>query len=296
MTVIRATACAFLVPALAAGAVLLQPASSAAQDQVTVVTRSGDRVSGALEDLNNGTIYVRASLNDQRRLPLDGILVFDFAGNAQNLPEAELGDARGDDHLLVLRNGTRARGRLLNIEGGAGSGKPDEPRTISFRTASGEERRVRPSEVSRIYLGRYPAAKPAPLPAPAPTPQPQPPGPGLSVPANQRWTATGVFVRAGEMVRFNASGQVRLSGDANDTATPAGSASGRQAANAPLAGTLAGALIGRIGTGQPFGIGNQTQALRMPAAGQLFLGVNDDELGDNGGEFRVQVVPEGQRR
>ena len=27
----------------------------------------------------------------------------------------------------------------------------------------------------------------------------------------------------------------------------------------------------------------------MPAAGQLFLGVNDDHLGDNTGSFRVTV-------
>jgi len=34
----------------------------------------------------------------------------------------------------------------------------------------------------------------------------------------------------------------------------------------------------------------------MPGAGQLFLGVNDDELSDNQGEFRVEVVQQVRRR
>ena len=51
----------------------------------------------------------------------------------------------------------------------------------------------------------------------------------------------------------------------------------------------AGALIGRIGmNGQPFGIGDQA-SVPMPAAGVLYLSVNDDERGDNAGEFIVVV-------
>jgi hypothetical protein len=295
----RPTARAFLSAAVVTCAVASLPVALSAQDRVTVVTRSSDIASGAFEDLNNGTIYVRVSLNDQRKIPLGSILVFDFAGNGQNLPEAELRDARGDDHLLVMRSGSRSRGRLLNIEGGEGSGKPGEPRIISFRTVDGEERRVRPSEVTRIYMGRYPAAptpQPTPQPQPLPAPQPDPAGPGLSVPASQRWTPTGFSVQQGQMVRFSATGKVVLSGDNNDAATPAGSVSGRYAQGAPIPNILAGALIARIGNGMPFGIGNQAQALPMPGSGQLFLGVNDDNLNDNRGEFRVQVVPEGGGR
>lgn len=275
------------------------PALASAQtDRVTVVMRnSGEAATGAFEDLANGTVYVRASLNDQRRLPLSGILVMDFAGNGQNLPEAERADARGGDHLLVMRSGARSRGRLLNIEGGEGSGKADEPRIISFRTIDGEERRVRPADVARIYLGNYPA------PANRPTPQPEQPGPesapgpGLRVAGNRVWTNTGVFVSQGDLVSFNASGRVQLSGDANDVATPAGATSGRTAPGSPV-NALAGALIGRVGDGAPFGIGNQGQ-LRMPNAGELFLGVNDNDVNDNRGEFRVEVTPQrapGRRR
>jgi hypothetical protein len=51
---------------------------------------------------------------------------------------------------------------------------------------------------------------------------------------------------------------------------------------------LAGALIARIGNSRPFGIGDQT-SIPMPAAGVLFLGINDDGLQDNTGEFRVEI-------
>ena len=51
---------------------------------------------------------------------------------------------------------------------------------------------------------------------------------------------------------------------------------------------LAGALIGRIGNGAPFAIGNQTSIV-APASGVLFLGVNDDGFADNQGNFQVIV-------
>jgi hypothetical protein len=51
----------------------------------------------------------------------------------------------------------------------------------------------------------------------------------------------------------------------------------------------AGALIGRIDNGQPFMIGRNT-SVRMPAGGTLFLGINDDTVSDNSGNFRVIIA------
>ena len=51
-----------------------------------------------------------------------------------------------------------------------------------------------------------------------------------------------------------------------------------------------GALLGKIGNGKPFAIGTQSQPLTMPASGRLMLGVNDNELGDNSGSFKVIVA------
>ena len=49
-----------------------------------------------------------------------------------------------------------------------------------------------------------------------------------------------------------------------------------------------GALIGRIGNGQPFAIGGQTQ-IQAPAAGQLFLGINDTHMPDNSARSSVDI-------
>jgi hypothetical protein len=68
----------------------------------------------------------------------------------------------------------------------------------------------------------------------------------------------------------------------------AGSTSGRTAPNSPIPSALAGALIGRIDNGQPWGLGNQTTIV-APASGLLYLGVNDDLLTDNSGSFTVRI-------
>jgi hypothetical protein len=51
-----------------------------------------------------------------------------------------------------------------------------------------------------------------------------------------------------------------------------------------------GALIGKIGNSAPFAIGMQTQPSTMFASGRLMLGINDNELGDNGGFYTVTVT------
>jgi len=93
----------------------------------------------------------------------------------------------------------------------------------------------------------------------------------------------------GQRLTFSTTGQVQLSDDTNDVATPDGAKSARYAANAPMRQVLAGALLGRIGpTGAPFAIGNQTSIV-APGTGMLFLGVNDDGFADNKGNFQVVV-------
>lgn len=263
-------------------------------DDVTVMLRSGERISGRLEDLNNGTLFVRVGQNDQRKLPVGQVAVIDYVGGAQGLPDTETSVARGNDHVIVMRNSQVVPGRLVDIEGGVGSDKENDRRVYVFRTTAGEERRVPAEQVGRVYLGDYPASGGGT----ATSGQ----GGGLSMPesasgvrvqANQAWTRTGIRVTEGQIVNFTVQGEVQLSTNTADRASAAGSASGRVADRAPLPSALAGALIGRIGNGAPFGIGNQT-TVPMPASGELFLGVNDDEVGDNSGGFVVDVKPQGQ--
>jgi hypothetical protein len=115
------------------------------------------------------------------------------------------------------------------------------------------------------------------------------------VSARQAWTSTGLTLRKGEVLSLNTSGEVQLSGDANDTATSPGSKSGRRATSAQMPSVPAGALLGRIGNGQPFPLGNAT-TLTAPADGVLFLGINDDGFEDNRGEYRVEITRSNNRR
>ena len=91
-------------------------------------------------------------------------------------------------------------------------------------------------------------------------------------------------------MRFDVRGRVQLSDDAGDVAEAAGSLRERRASGSPLPLNYAGALIARIGNSPAFAIGNQTNAVVMPADGTLFLGVNDDEFNDNRGEFVVSMA------
>lgn len=111
----------------------------------------------------------------------------------------------------------------------------------------------------------------------------------ITVPANQQWTPTGIRVSQGDRIQIKSSGQISLRpNDPKDVAIPAGSLLQRYAPNSPLPRAFAGALIGRIDNGQPFGIGNQTSIV-APASGLLYLGINDDVVNDNSGQFTVTV-------
>jgi Ca2+-binding EF-hand superfamily protein len=110
----------------------------------------------------------------------------------------------------------------------------------------------------------------------------------VRVNSQQRWTDTNMTVRAGDVITFNTQGQIQMSDNAQDVAGPAGSTSRRMANDSPVSNVIAGALIGRIGAYPPFAIGDQ-RSIVAPVSGRLYLGVNDDHLPDNRGEFTVAV-------
>ena len=112
----------------------------------------------------------------------------------------------------------------------------------------------------------------------------------IPVSATDRWTDTGLTVRAGDSISIEANGSIQMSGNRRDTAAPAGS--DRSAPGALVSNVPAGMLIGRIGNGAPFAIGARRTIARAPASGRLLLGVNDDYLGDNAGQFEVMVTIE----
>ena len=104
----------------------------------------------------------------------------------------------------------------------------------------------------------------------------------------ERWIDSGVFVQAGDIVRFDSSGTIQMSGDGADVPTRA--APGRAGAQATRRCPPVGRRrIARIDQGAPIFVGANTSGIRMPQTGRLYLSVNDDHLPDNTGEFRVVV-------
>jgi hypothetical protein len=270
---------------LALAAFTLPGLSLAYAERATVLQRDGERVAGEFEGIANGVAYVRLSLADQRKIPVGNVALIDFVGGASGLPETELSAARGDDHLLVLKNSTKVTGRFVDVRVKE-EGQPD---TLYFRTNDGQERRFPLGDVGRLYFGRFPgAATTAQAPAdPAPTGN-------IQVPGNMAWVATPLRVEQGDRVRFNVTGRVQLSDNPDDVAVPDGSLKQRRTPGAPIPQSLAGQFIARVGNSPPFPVGANA-TVTMPADGQLFVGINDDELRDNTGDFFVSVQRQRRR-
>lgn len=181
---------------------------------------------------------------------------------------------------VVLRNGTRIEGALLSVRNGV----------IEFeeRRGSGRGRRIEidREEVARIEFDRSrtgdreftSGGRPAGLRERQ-----------VIVSADVPWNDAGIDVRSGQTLYFEASGNVRWGRDRRDG--PAGENNSPSNPNRPLPNRSAAALIGKIGNtpGDYFFIGDERGAIRMRASGRLYLGVNDDFLADNSGNFRVVV-------
>lgn len=277
-----------LSAAALAGALAL-PTATFAQNSRTLLMGSGKRVSGELASYDQTTIDVRDTSGARFPQKLSDVVLIEFGGDASQVPEAELKAARdaGVAQLLVLRNGSRSAGRIVDF---VNEGGPDA--ALIFDAQGQGRQNVRLGEVARLFVNPLTDQALAALGAAATTAVPSTTGDSdtrtLKVPGSTAWMDSGLFVRQGERFLFQADGTIRLRGGEAE-AKPAGAVDGSRAPNAPLPTSLAGALIGRISNGQPFGIGDQPM-IAMPAAGRLYIGINDDTLGDNSGEFTVKIV------
>ncbi|HSK09212.1 MAG TPA: hypothetical protein VK911_06525 [Vicinamibacterales bacterium] len=251
--------------------------TATAQEQVTALLKSGERVSGELVDLG-GYDYTFKVNGQERRIAIGDMVLIDFSGNAQNLNLAEAARAGDGRHVIVMRDGQVIEGRLLDIR------EATKPLALTVEVG-GQKREMTSSEVARVYTDRPSAAV-----ATSGSAQGAGNARTVQVSAARQWTPTGITVRQGEVVQFSSSGEVRLSGNPDDVSQVAGKA-GDYAVRATIPRTLLGALIGRIGNGEPFGIGDQS-SITMPASGQLYLGVNDADFRDNSGEFTVVLTPQ----
>jgi hypothetical protein len=267
---------------LAAAALALSVNAAQAQVNATVVLKSGERQSG--HNVSYRIDRREVSINQAQRYGVDQVAYVDFGGDAGGVR------VEGNQEAVVLRDGTVLRGSLIELNHGD-SKDESTPYLIIFKTDGGEEKRLPPSQVARVYFSGGAAVGTSGSRDLAPAT-----GSGVVVSGNQKWTPSGLTVRKGDRLNFTANGEVQLSADGNDVANAAGAQSKRTAAGSPLPNAYAGALIGRVGTNGPvFAIGSQA-SLTVQENGQLFLGINDDETGDNRGEFRVTIQRAGRTR
>jgi hypothetical protein len=118
----------------------------------------------------------------------------------------------------------------------------------------------------------------------------------VSVPATQPWTDTGMDVSGS--VTLQPTGTIDVGGPEGSLG-PGGSQTGCVAGPSSFSGqwVLNGvpcwSLIGRVGNGQPFGVGGGG-TFHLPS-GRLYLGVDDEvaAFGDNSGSWTVQVGTNG---
>jgi len=106
----------------------------------------------------------------------------------------------------------------------------------------------------------------------------------VTVDAKQPWVDSGLTVRKGERVSFEANGTIRWGDEPGQIAGPEG--------HDAKPGKLGKAgLIGRVGgSGKPFAIGRASDPIVMPKSGELFLGINDFIFADNSGAFTVVIT------
>jgi len=248
-----------------------------AQQSATIVLRSGERLSAQLMDLGGVGYTVRVD-GQERQIPTNDVAAIDFTGGS--ISSADWDKLSGGGQVLILKSGEAITGQLVDIGGSS-------PLRMTFRTPSGD-RDFSSNDIARVVMSR-PDNLNTTSNAVASTGSSG--AQGVTVSSQQQWTPTGITVRRGDGVTFNASGEIHIGSEGNP-AIGVNGLSGVLAPGAPIANGASGALIGRVGNSAPFLIGNQTR-VQMPASGQLFLGVNDGNLQDNSGSFQVQVAREG---
>ena len=187
---------------------------------------------------------------------------------------------------LVLRDGRRIEGQLVSVQGG----------TIEFREDRGfrgsRALQIPRDQVERIELEERVREE---LPRQGRFDQPGGRPSGLRerevwVGASAAWADSGVDVRDGQIVYFDTNdGDIQWRRGQHTKA--GGDPKAPYNARRPIPSRPIGALIGKIGNASSdfFFVGDDLGPVRVRGAGRLYLGINDENLADNLGAFRVTI-------
>jgi Ca2+-binding EF-hand superfamily protein len=277
--------------------------SSAAAQDYRAWDRNNDGVisraewRGAVQDFRDHDWNRDGLLSgDELRQLLDGNTIGTFSSYDRNGNGfINRGEWRGSraSFLRADRNGDNqiSRGEFMNSDAGFFDDETDDfdllDENRNGRVDRAEWRGTRPA-FNRLDLNRDGVLTRREFASDAVIASSDPVEEVIIVDSRQEWTDTGLFVRPGDIVTFRAQGTIQMTTGADDRATPAGSLTGRTAPNSPRPELGAGTLLVRIGNGGVAAAG-ASGTLRARDSGRLYLGVNDDHVADNNGEYRVQI-------
>jgi serine/threonine protein kinase/TPR repeat protein len=121
---------------------------------------------------------------------------------------------------------------------------------------------------------------------------------GITVAGNRQWSDTAIALKAGDTVVITASGSMAITAAQRvPPMTPSGS-SANCAAAAQLYGSSPGSpaptlpcwsLIGRVGPSGPIFAVGAGKSFRAATPGQLYLGINHENVGQNAGNWRAVI-------
>jgi hypothetical protein len=187
---------------------------------------------------------------------------------------------------LIMRNGQRIEGQLISVQNGV----------VEFQAGGfgGQLGRVSRDQVLGIEFGQVDRDRDRDRDrdgSPQTSQEQRPRGlreKQTMVVANAAWSDTGIEVKSGQRIYLEASGEIRWG--PNRRAGPSGEPNSPYNAARPMPNRPGAALIGRVGnTNDYFFVGDERGAILVRGSGRLFLGINDDNLQDNTGYFRVIV-------
>jgi hypothetical protein len=118
----------------------------------------------------------------------------------------------------------------------------------------------------------------------------------VNIALTQPWTDTGLAVTPGQQLSITTTGTMNYwtggcPAGQNCNVSPDGTAGCSSPADATAPGLPCNSLIGRFGTnGTPFEVGSSlTVTVPAGASGNLFLGVDDNNLSDNTGSWIATI-------
>ena len=265
---------------------------------VAIVLKNGQRFSGTLVAQRGDRVYLQID-NRQRNWTQNDIAVIEFVPGQANqreltaLSSVPAQIAGGTAAAVAMRDGQMLTGRF--------GGVLNDGLAVSFSIGGRNRAELVTDDIARLYLDPAAARRlyssnavvnTVPEDVRTATAVAQPAGP-FTVDGRADWVPTGVYVRRGERVTFDASGQVRWGSSRQQVAGPQGAAGQvSNRGNFPVPQSAVGALVGRVGDSQPFAIGASREPIVMPADGELYLNINDDRRTDNSGSFSVRLSRE----